>query len=137
MSGEVDDTKRDASQWVGGWTVLITAYLLIHVKFEIDFWGGRVDPMDKFSRMAPEMPGLDVVQRAYLAKSTWFLVTILLVAFRVPFPVALGLGCVVYGTELTFFFGPGWLGWGSILMGIAVVAEGIVRGKSMRSRNDS
>ena len=108
--------------------ILVAAFLLVHLKLEVEFWfDTEANPFAKFAR-GGEMAIDEIAKRAYLAKSTWFLLTILLVAFRVRCHVAFGIGAIVYGLELLFFFGFHWMAWGCIGLGTLIVVESWIRG---------
>lgn len=114
--------------------ILVAAYLLVHLKLEVEFWfHPDANPFAKFAN-GDEGAMMDVANKAYLAKSSWFLLTILLVAFRIPCHLAFGIGAIVYGLELLWFFGFAWMAWGCIGLGTLIVAEAWIRRRKAKYR---
>ncbi len=116
--------------------LLVAAFLFVHLKFEYQFhFVPGSNPFDKFVT-TDEMPLIEVAKRAYLAKLTWLLLTIILVSFRLPVRLAVGIGATAYGSELLVFFGSTSIAWGCVAIGIGVIVESYVDRRRQRGVNN-
>lgn len=108
--------------------IFMIGYVSVHLVFQYGFWiSGDTEPFAKYAVRQPDADSLTVATQAYLAKSTWLVLTVVLLTFKQPIRIAFGIGTLVFGVVLLVLFGPIWLVTVSIVAGLGMLVEGRVQ----------
>jgi hypothetical protein len=122
------DTMREQLRDFPMFFLFLLAYSLVHGMFELNFWSsGGVTVFDKYAAVADAALAMEMAERVYYAKATWFFALVILQACGLRFYTALAVSFALYSVELLLFFPIQIYSVLNLLLAVGMVVEIIVR----------